>query len=483
MLWQMKSDRRADDLDSEMRDDGVTGFAAGAHEMQTIASIPPSQEVRLRTLRVLPRLTSDLISVATGLGIFSRIHRGFSPSQVYFAAAYLTIAAVIDATHVRRAWNYVEEFVVSLKTVFWATVLVSAGAFFVDRSLSRILFGSVALVMLLLRPLAAALADRASSSRRVQNQVAVVSAPEEFEEVLAALQEVGTSRLSLTRAECVDLTKDRGGAVVTGDLVSWCNMVRPTKLVVGDRVRGDQRLLIELARINEYGTRISSIGRFFEEELSRVRLGSLDGSWFVFDIGPLHRLGYRFARRIVDLVFGVAAGVVLLVLLPFITVAVKLDSRGPLFFSQRRVGQHGKVFTLHKIRSMSTTAEQDGPQFARHKDERVTAVGRVIRRCRVDELPQALNLIRGDLSLIGPRPERPQWVEIYRELIPFYDKRTIVKPGITGWAQVHEGYSSSLDEATRKLERDLYYMRYQSLGLDLRIGLMTLSSILRFQGR
>lgn len=215
----------------------------------------------------------------------------------------------------------------------------------------------------------------------------------------------------------------------------------------------------------------------------RVRVAGLDTTWFFFDIDYHHRAGYRVARRLVDIFAGLLVGIVLVFFLPLLALVIRLDSPGPVFFVQTRVGQRGRLFKIFKFRTMVAGAEAGGPRFARVGDERITRVGRVLRRCRIDETPQALNLLRGDMTLIGPRPERPEFVKAFREIIPFYDARTLVKPGITGWAQVHEGYGSSVEDTVRKLERDLYYLRYQSLAVDLRILMATAAGILRFAGR
>jgi exopolysaccharide biosynthesis polyprenyl glycosylphosphotransferase len=259
--------------------------------------------------------------------------------------------------------------------------------------------------------------------------------------------------------------------------------LKPTKVAVGTEQLTDVALRAELARVNEQGVEVCSVANIFEADFGVVPLTCIDSSWFLFGLGPLHRLGYRFGRRLVDLVASVVFAVALAVLLPVIALAIRLDSPGPIFFSQERVGQGGRPFRIHKLRTMRTDAEAAGPQFAEHDDPRVTRIGAWLRRCRIDELPQALNLLRGEMSLIGPRPERPEFVATFSEAIPFYDKRHLIKPGITGWAQVHEGYGASHEDTIRKLERDLYYVLKQSLGVDLRIMLATVGSVFSFSGR
>jgi lipopolysaccharide/colanic/teichoic acid biosynthesis glycosyltransferase len=163
---------------------------------------------------------------------------------------------------------------------------------------------------------------------------------------------------------------------------------------------------------------------------------------------------------------------------------IKLDSPGPILYRQERVGRHGKPFTIFKFRSMRADAERDGsPRWAAAGDPRVTRVGRVIRKLRIDELPQILNVLCGDMSLIGPRPERPFFVDQLVQAIPYYAERHLVRPGITGWAQVNYPYGDSIDDARCKLSFDIYYVKNRSIILDLRILLKTVRIIFGLEGR
>jgi lipopolysaccharide/colanic/teichoic acid biosynthesis glycosyltransferase len=166
-----------------------------------------------------------------------------------------------------------------------------------------------------------------------------------------------------------------------------------------------------------------------------------------------------------------------------IIIAVRLDSKGPAFFSQERTGQAGRVFTVWKFRSMRRDAEQaTGPTWARQQDERVTRVGRFLRRSRLDELPQLWNVLRGDMSLVGPRPERPVFVQQLQTVIPFYNLRHTVKPGLTGWAQINYEYGSSVEDAVEKLQYDLFYIKHMSWVLDTLIAFETIKTILVRRG-
>jgi exopolysaccharide biosynthesis polyprenyl glycosylphosphotransferase len=184
------------------------------------------------------------------------------------------------------------------------------------------------------------------------------------------------------------------------------------------------------------------------------------------------------ARRGLDVVGSLLLLMLTLPLLAVVMGLIKLDSPGPLLYRQERVGRHGRVFTLLKLRSMRADAEADGPHWAAEHDPRVTRIGAFIRACRIDELPQLFNVLRGEMSLVGPRPERPCFVEQLAQVIPHYNQRTDVLPGITGWAQVNYRYGASVEDARVKLSYDLHYLRHRSLLLDLRILVATVRVVM-----
>ncbi len=187
---------------------------------------------------------------------------------------------------------------------------------------------------------------------------------------------------------------------------------------------------------------------------------------------------YKGVKRIVELliatIFFVPAAVIGLI----IAISIKVDSKGPVFFIQERVGQNGRPFKLIKFRTMHNNSELDGPQFAKENDSRVTKVGKVLRKTRFDELPQIINVIRGDMSFVGPRPEQIPFARQFEEKIPYYSLRYSLKPGLTGWAQINRGYTSGLDDTKEKLEYDLFYLRYESPWLDLLILFKTMKIVL-----
>jgi exopolysaccharide biosynthesis polyprenyl glycosylphosphotransferase len=192
---------------------------------------------------------------------------------------------------------------------------------------------------------------------------------------------------------------------------------------------------------------------------------------------------YRMANWTIDLLLGIAGLAAMVVLLPVVALALKLDGGGPLLYQQVRVGRAGERFQLFKFRTMVETAEPNGPVWTKEQDGRVTRIGRVLRRLHLDEIPQAINILKGDLSFIGPRPERPEFVAELEKQVPLYRARHAVRPGITGWAQVNYQYGSSIPESIVKLEYDLYYIKHQSLWLDLLIMLRTIPLVLAMKGR
>jgi sugar transferase (PEP-CTERM system associated) len=222
---------------------------------------------------------------------------------------------------------------------------------------------------------------------------------------------------------------------------------------------------------------------FWEREAGQVDINCIGPGWFVFSDGFLLNQPRRLLKRVVDFVISLAFLVAILPVILFTMLAIKLESPGPIFYRQERVGLNGKVFRVWKFRSMRTDAERDGvPQWAGSGDSRVTRVGRIIRRIRVDEIPQIINVLAGDMSFIGPRPERPFFVDQLHKQIPYYDLRHRVKPGITGWAQVNYPYGASVEDAKRKLAYDLYYVKKNEVFLDFTILVQTVRVILFAQG-
>jgi sugar transferase (PEP-CTERM system associated) len=230
------------------------------------------------------------------------------------------------------------------------------------------------------------------------------------------------------------------------------------------------------------GIRVQEGPSYYEQLTGKIMVEGLRKSWLIFSDGFVVSRGTLFAKRLLDLA---VAGLGLLAALPFmllIAVAVRLDSPGPVFFRQERVGRGGRGFTVWKFRSMHADAEADGARWAVRSDPRVTALGRFLRATRLDELPQLWNVLVGDMSLVGPRPERRMFVDQLQECCPWYEQRLVVRPGLTGWAQIKAPYASTVEESIEKLKFDLYYIKNLSLFLDISILLSTARIVLLGRG-
>jgi len=241
----------------------------------------------------------------------------------------------------------------------------------------------------------------------------------------------------------------------------------------------------DLITLLEKGFTIREYTQVYEEITSRVPVqyvGKDFYKYFPFSRSNQNKL-YLFFHRVSDILFSIIGLLFGIVLSPIILIGNLLGNRGPLFYSQERVGKNGKIFRILKLRTMIKDAESDGMKWAQKNDVRVTKFGRFLRRTRLDEIPQFTNVLKGDMSLIGPRPERPFFVQELSKIIPFYETRHIVKPGLSGWAQVNSRYGASVDDSLTKLQYDLYYIKHRSFFLDMNIIIKTLTTVIFFRGQ
>jgi sugar transferase (PEP-CTERM system associated) len=231
------------------------------------------------------------------------------------------------------------------------------------------------------------------------------------------------------------------------------------------------------------GIKVQEGSSFYEQLTGKIMIEGLRKSWLIFSDGFVVSRGTLFAKRLLDLTVAAVGFVLSFPLMLLVALAVRLDSPGPVLFRQERLGRGGRPFTLWKFRSMRTDAEaKSGPAWAAKDDPRVTRIGRFLRKARLDELPQFWNVLVGDMSLVGPRPERELFVKQLLETCPFYEQRLVVRPGLTGWAQVKAPYASSFEESVEKLKYDLYYIKNLSLFLDISILLSTARIVLLGKG-
>lgn len=217
------------------------------------------------------------------------------------------------------------------------------------------------------------------------------------------------------------------------------------------------------------------ISKIYENIFERVPLSFVKQNWLIDNVSLSRKVVYDTLKRLFDIVMGVVLGIPSLILFPFVYVAVKLDDKGSLFYSQERIGENGRTIRIAKFRSMSE-----------HEREKITRVGNILRKTRIDELPQLWAVIKGDLSLIGPRPEKPEFVALYERRVPYYNVRHLIKPGLSGWAQIHQDkppkYGVQYDETAMKLSYDLYYIKNRSVFLDLQIALRTIETLFSRSG-
>lgn len=227
-----------------------------------------------------------------------------------------------------------------------------------------------------------------------------------------------------------------------------------------------------------------NLSSFYEQVTSRVPLGAINQIWFLENLAEGSKKTYEEIKRFSDIIFALILGTIVLLFVPLIALAIKLSSRGPVFYHQKRVGQNGKVFEIIKFRTMRVGAEEKtGAVWAQENDPRTTWLGRIFRKTRIDELPQLWSILKGEMSFVGPRAERPEFHNQLKTNVPFYEERYIIKPGLTGWAQINYHYGSSVKDAAEKLQYDLYYIKNRSLVLDLGIILKTINISLRQTGR
>jgi sugar transferase (PEP-CTERM system associated) len=240
----------------------------------------------------------------------------------------------------------------------------------------------------------------------------------------------------------------------------------------------------ELLACKLQGIKVTDAANFFERESCQIRVDSLQPSWLVFGGGFDQSFIRTFMKRGFDLICSAGILIVSFPVMVITAILIYLEDRAPIFYQQERVGLDGEPFNVLKFRSMRNDAEKGGkPQWAAQNDPRVTMIGNFIRKTRIDELPQILNVFKGEMSFVGPRPERPYFVEQLIEVVPYYNVRHSIKPGITGWAQVRYGYGASADDALQKLQYDLYYVKNNSLFLDILILIDTLKVVLFRSGR
>ena len=256
------------------------------------------------------------------------------------------------------------------------------------------------------------------------------------------------------------------------------NKIDQIVLALGEKENPQLTKDILSARLR--GIEVINMPNMYQALKRRIPINYVDENWFLIEKGFEHSTNILVikVKRLIDVIVSSIILLISLPLWPLFALFIKINSRGPSFYTQKRVGKNESLFSLHKFRSMIDKAEEDEAVWADENDKRITLVGKVLRKLHLDELPQFWNVIKGEMSLVGPRPERPEFVEELKKKIPYYSLRHFMKPGITGWAQVNYPYASSLKDSQEKMEYDLYYVYHMNLLFDVRILLRTAQKIL-----
>ncbi len=439
-------------------------------------------------MRRLARAVLVAGTVGTVLG-FSKGHalrNGYdytASSRFWWSLAYITLlvlaaygAGLPDLARSRRS---------ALAAAVGSTATAAVGI-----SLAQLLAGSALLprfvilgspaVLVPVYVLCSALSRDGHAYDRERDRVVAVAGPDEAAHLADDL-DVGPERpaVLVTVLHPAAAGSERPGH---RPLVDAAAAARATAVVLDRAAQADESIVAQAASLHEDGVRVRTLSLFYDEWLGKLPLSELERVALMFDIGELHRARYGRVKRIADVALAVAGSVVLLAVLPLVVVGNAAANRGPLFFRQPRVGKRGWDFEIVKFRTMRV-GPPGASSWTTADDPRITRFGAWLRRTHLDELPQVVNVLRGDLSVVGPRPEQPHYVAELSAKIPFYALRHLVRPGLTGWAQVKYPYGSSEGDALEKLQYEFYYLRHQGLALDLRILGRTIRSIVGRGGR
>ena len=329
---------------------------------------------------------------------------------------------------------------------------------------------------------ASALANSGRSRAEARDRLVFVGGDEEAAQLRSDLT-LAPERASTLVAHLADgaATSTRSGHRLLVDLVDH---EQATVLVIDRGAQMDESVIAQAAELHERGIRVRTLLEFYEEWLGKLPLGELQRESLFFDISEVHHVQYARTKRIIDVALASVSLVPLVLVVPLVILGNLVANRGPLLFRQDRVGRGGETFQILKFRTMSPSKTKGGAgEWTAADDPRITPFGKFMRITHIDELPQMVNILRGDLAIVGPRPEQPQYVAELVGKLPFYDLRHLVRPGLTGWAQVKYGYAGDERGALEKLQYEFFYLRHQDLRFDLQIIGRTLRSVLGSQGR
>ena len=454
-----------------------------------MAGVPPYDAYVRRVARYLTLLGPISVVLA-----FSKFHAAYVANPPYdfhqssrlpwalVFAAFLTLAAyglgLPDLPRDRR-----QATTLAFLASFAGAVPVSLLQLIVgDALLPRLV---VLLASLTLVPYQVAvwmLSRRGRSRDEDRDRVVLVGSGAEFARLQAELALAPERPASLVAHLTVaDVHAAQGSPSVLVDRVL---AERASVLVLDRSVQTDEAVIGQAAALHEVGIRVRTLVQFYEEWLGKLPVAELERASLFFDISEVHREQYGRIKRMLDIAFGAFGVIPLIVVAPFVVLGDLVRNRGPLLYRQERVGRGGHTFQILKFRTMRPD-QGDAPPGAwtAVDDPRITSFGRLLRKTHLDELPQVVNILRGELSVVGPRPEQPRYVAELSAKLPFYGMRHLVRPGLTGWAQVKYGYAGDESDALEKLQYEFFYLSHQGLGFDLRVIGRTLRSVIGSQGK
>jgi len=332
------------------------------------------------------------------------------------------------------------------------------------------------------------------SSNRLQANILFLDYNPEVQEIMEILQKQTTlgyhvqavldfnNKMDRTKYSNITIykTKEKLEKIVANDKIEI--------IVTHNNLDKEDALSQELYQLLFKQIKITNVSNFYESVTGRIPPSAFHKAWFLQYLSDLDKPIYNKFVRVLELTFIVIFSLFFLLFLPFIALAIKLNSKGKVFFKQKRFGKNGQIFWMYKFRTMYSlaedgSAEMHGAEFAQKNDSRITGVGKFLRKTRLDELPQVINLLKGEITVIGPRPERPEISNDLQNKMSYYNLRYVIKPGITGWAQVQQHYTSTLETSLQKFQYDLFYIKNRSMLLDISILLKTINVILRAMGQ
>jgi exopolysaccharide biosynthesis polyprenyl glycosylphosphotransferase len=381
------------------------------------------------------------------------------------------------ATTRRRAWT------AAIASTLSAALAVSAVQFFVgDDFLPRFVVVGVAVALVPWYVLCSVVARDTRARVTDRDRVVAVASADEIEALIDELDAAPERPAHVVATLVLDDARPTS-LPPTRPLVDIARVSRATVVVLSRGAQDVEDIVMQAAELHQEGTRVRTLSMFYEQWLGKLPIGELERVTLLFDIGEIHAARYARVKRLLDVGAATLGFAVLALVLPVVAIGNRLANRGPLLFRQARTGRNGETFEILKFRTMRPEGDGDPGAWTIEGDPRITPFGNVLRRTHLDELPQVVNILRGDLSIVGPRPEQPRYVAELSGKIPFYGIRHLVRPGLTGWAQVKYSYGATVADALEKLQYDVYYLLRQSIGLDLRIIFRTLRSVLHREGR